>query len=169
MTTMSTAMLQTPDPARSAAAILGGDSDIEAAWDVLRHLESTYPGFGRWYWGRVVPGLASGTRRIFVHTAREAITGVVIAKRGARERKLCTVWVAADARGMSVAGSLVEEASEWLGHRRPLLTVPEERLAEFLPLARRRDYELTEALPSFYRERRTEYVFNGRLRPDVLD
>lgn len=137
-------------------------------WPSLAHLEDTYPGFSLWYRERVIPGLATGERRLFVDMRDGSCGGVVIAKRDAHERKLCTVWVAETARGRGVAGRLMDEAIDWLEDACPLLTVPEERLNEFLALARRRRFQLTQKLPSFYRLGRAEYVFNGLLRADRM-
>ena len=138
--------------------------DVERIWSALSHLEKTYPGFRMWFWGRVVRGLETGQRKYFLSTEAADLVGIVIAKRDRLERKLCTVWVRSDRRGCGLATGLIDEASDWLEEDRPLLTVPQERLAEFMPLVWSRGYKLSEALSSFYRPNVTEYVFNGRLR-----
>jgi len=139
--------------------------DIDRVWGALSCLEMTYPGFGVWFHTRVVQGLEAGTRRFFVSSRGDRLSAVVIAKRDDLERKLCTVWVDPDHRGSGLATRLIDEASDWLEETHPLLTVPQERIAEFLPLVRSRDFALTQALPSYYRGDAIEYVFNGRLRP----
>lgn len=141
-----------------------GDRPIGEVWKSLSHLEATYPGFARWFWGIVEPGLRLGSRRVFVRRSGSGLEGIVIAKRDPAERKLCTVWTAPHARGLRVATGLVAEAIDWLEDPLPLLTVPEERMPEFRGLVAGFGFEATEALPSYYRSGRTEYVFNGRLR-----
>ena len=78
----------------------------------------------------MVPGLHRGSRQIFFED-NGRITGVVIAKRSRAERKLCTVWVDHDAAGNGLGTALMIEAMAWLDTKRPLITVPEERVSEF--------------------------------------
>ena len=146
--------------------VQGMADDVERVWQSLSHLESTYPGFALWYRTRVVGGLGAGTRRLFLSSDDDRLTAVVIAKREGRERKLCTVWVHPGHRGGGLATRLIDEASDWLGERRPLLTVPHERIDEFLPLVRTRGFVLRQALRSYYRQDVVEYVFNGSLNRD---
>jgi len=138
--------------------------DIDRVWGALSGLETIYPRFGVWFRIRVVDGLEAGTRRLFLSSCGDRLSAVVIAKRDDLERKLCTIWVDPDHRGSGLATRLIDEASDWLEETHPLLTVPQERIAEFLPLVRSRDFALTQALRSYYREDAIEYVFNGRLR-----
>lgn len=137
----------------------------DEVWPLLAHLAGTYPGFRTWFWDTFAAGIPRGERRAFVHEGQGRIDGVVLAKADSRERKLCTIWVAPHARGRRIASDLVEEACDWLEDPLPLLTVPEERLAELTPLMRARGFQPTEALPSCYRAGRVEHVFNGRLIP----
>lgn len=158
-------MLHTRPPASpTGVPIPHPTAMVEQVWPRLAQLETTYPGFRAWFWGKVAPGLEIGDRRVFIHAGSASVDGVVIAKRNASERKLCTIWVAPEARGRRIASDLVDEAIDWLEDPLPLLTVPEERLAELTPLARSRGFELSQAIESCYRAGRTEYVFNGRLR-----
>lgn len=136
---------------------------LDDAWGELSHLEDTYPGFRAWFWGKVSLGVAGGTRRLFTLHDTRSIHGIVIAKRTDDERKLCTVWVAENARRRGVASALIDEACDWLAAARPLITVPEERMPELGPLLGRRGFVHTASLPSFYRPGRTEHVFNGQL------
>lgn len=138
---------------------------LEQVWLCLEHLESQYPGFRTWFWNKVAPGIEAGERRVFTHTGRDGVNGAVIAKSHGRERKLCTIWVAPAARERGIASDLVDEALDWLEDPRPLLTVPEERLAELTPLTRARGFTPTQSIRSCYRTGRVEYVFNGRLIP----
>jgi GNAT superfamily N-acetyltransferase len=137
----------------------------DEAWACLSHLVAAYPGFETWYWSKVEPGLALGSRRIFVQRSGSALLGVVIAKREREERKLCTVWTAASARRAGVASSLIAEAMDWLDVDRPLLTVPEERMPEFAGIVSMLHFERTQVLASYYRPGCAEHVFNGCLAP----
>lgn len=159
-------MLNTRSSAVSSAPLLSpSQPKLEEVWLRLKHLEATYPGFRSWFWSKVAPGVGAGERRVFTHTGRDGVDGAVIAKSDDRERKLCTIWVAPAARGRGVASDLVDEALDWLKDPHPLLTVPDERLAELTPLVRARGFRLTQRIRSCYREGRVEHIFNGSLIP----
>ena len=159
-------MLNTPTLAVSPAPLLSPSRpELEEVWLRLKHLETTYPGFRNWFWSKVASGVRVGERRVFTHAGRDGVDGAVIAKSDGRERKLCTIWVAPAARGQGLASDLVDEALDWLEEPHPLLTVPDDRLAELTPLVRARGFSLTQSIRSCYREGRIEYVFNGHLIP----
>ena len=107
------------------------------------------PGVG--HWGTVIPGLISGERRLFVERHEDRLSGLVIAKRS-DERKLCTIWTRPELRGRGVATRLVDDALEWLGTDRPLVTVPGETLESY-------------AVDRYYRDDSAEHILNVSLRP----
>lgn len=124
-----------------------------------------YPGFRSWYYGKVVPGVERGDRAIFIVGSETAVLGAAIAKRSAKERKLCTLWVEKNARGEGVAGALVDTSFRWLGTSSPLFTIPEERMVEFRGLLNRWRCSITQREIGIYRPGKIEFVFNGQLRP----
>ncbi len=130
-------------------------------WPTLAPLSAVYPGFERWFRGKVHVGIAGGRRRVFVVGPHWAPLAIAIAKRERAENKLCTLWVAPQARGSGVGSDLVEEVFDWLGDRSPLLTVPSERFTEFGPLIRRYGFVETARMTSLYRPGVVEHVFNG--------
>jgi len=138
------------------------------AWDRLCHLEITYPGFEKWFWGKVVPGLGSGQRTILCRQDSEGVSAIAITKRGELERKICTVWVRETARGRGLAFDLMQEAIDRLEVKRPLLTVPSERFAEFEPLTKRLGFIETKRHLSLYRRGVIEHVYNGEFQPTQL-
>ncbi|MBL1258623.1 hypothetical protein [Methylocystis sp. Sn-Cys] len=140
--------------------------DFDAIFGALKELERTYPGFGEWYFGKVVPGVYAGERLLLAHVSGATISGVAIAKRGT-EQKLCTLWVHPDARLSRVGTELAEEAFEWMGNSKPLFTVPEERLHEFKGLLRRWSFGPGLSVCGYYGQGRVEHVFNGTLLPTM--
>lgn len=136
----------------------------EDVYAALSSVHSIYPGFERWFWGKVIPEL-SGERSMFLDWHGGGITGVVIAKRSFNERKLCTVWVDERYRDRGIASSLISEASEWLATDHPMITIPRSRLASFAGVLRSGRFVQTQALDSYYRHDEAEFVFNGWLPP----
>jgi GNAT superfamily N-acetyltransferase len=122
-----------------------------------------YPGFHDWFFGKVVPGIRTGERRMIPVTADGKLTGVAICKRTEAEKKLCTLWVAPEARRHGVAADLANDAFAWLGTSKPLFTVPEELVVNFSGLLRAWSFPQPVPYPELYRQERVEYVFNGRI------
>lgn len=136
-------------------------------WPVLRSLEAVYPGFGRWYWDKVVPGLATGERGLFLIGPASSPKALAIAKRDSGERKVCTLWVKPSERSRGLGRRLLEEAVDWVGVDRPLFTVPQERYAELLPLTQKLGFRETARVESLYRPGIVEHIFNGSQTPTL--
>jgi hypothetical protein len=134
-----------------------------SVYAALSHLEHMYPGFKKWFWHTVLPGLDDGTRRMFIKEHESKIIGVVIAKSNCDERKLCTVWVDPGFLGHGLGKDLMRSAMEWLNTDQPTISVPEERLSEFRRIFATWGFRLTQTLDSYYRPGRLEYIFNGAL------
>lgn len=145
---------------RSFAAHAG---DVVRVYDSIKHLDTCYPDFERWYWGTVVPGLADGTRLLETVVREGELVGILISKRTEEEQKLCTLWVHPKFAGSGVGVRLIRAGCEWVGSRTPLATVPEERMSEFADLLPRLGFTLTQIARSYYRDGKAEYVYNGQL------
>lgn len=144
-----------------ARRVIDPTGRADAAWRALHSLEAMYPGFRRWYWGKVVPGLATGERHIFLDGHVSSPRGLAIAKRDSTEAKVCTLWVAPSERGRGLGQELLEKAVEWVGVDHPLFTVPQERYDELLPLTQKLGFCETAPLESLYRPGIVEHIFNG--------
>ena len=153
-------------PERRAAFSIGAHS-THSIFATLSHLEDTYPGFRAWFYGKVGSPHSREERATFVQKRNGRICGIAIAKRSFAERKLCTLWVQPEARTSGIAAELGAQAFEWLGTRKPLFTVPEERIPEFRTLLNRWDFQVQQTLIGYYRPERAEYVFNGQLKPNM--
>jgi hypothetical protein len=134
-------------------------------FDSIKHLECVYPGFDAWFHGKVIPGLRDGSRKLFLESAAGRVAGLAIAKRTSTERKLCTLWVAREARNHGLAARLADEAFDWLGTTKPLFTVPDIRIEEFTGLLTRWEFVETQIVEDIYRRTSREFVFNGLLCP----
>lgn len=140
--------------------------DYNRIYEKVEHLKAVdYPEFHHWFWHKVVPGYENNTRGIFVRADGNRITGIAIAKRGL-ERKLCTLWVDEAFRDRGLAGSLADEAFNWLQTRKPLFSVSKKKLNEFRGLLRSWDFGSGVQYEGYYHQSATEIVFNGSLRPD---
>jgi GNAT superfamily N-acetyltransferase len=134
------------------------------AYPRLAHLDGTYPEFALWFWTKCAPGVANGTRKIFAIRS-DSDYAIVIAKKALTERKLCTVFVSKGFENRGIGTRLIESALGWLECRKPLLTVPEERLPRFEPILARIGFSLSGIMDSCYRPGAREFIFNGHLFP----
>lgn len=139
----------------------------ETLWPTLAPLEALYPTFRNWYFGKVLPGLTTGTRELIVAGPPDTPTGVAIVKREIAETKICTVWVAEDQREAGIGRELLERAIDVSGVALPLFSVPAERHEAFKPLLRRFGFAETARITSLYRSGVVEHVFNGVIRPPL--
>jgi ribosomal protein S18 acetylase RimI-like enzyme len=152
-------------PAHVAAAALRPATICTSArtHNVAMDVGSLYPDFDVWFHRKVMPGLRKGTRLLLADQVDDRVLGIAIAKRE-EEKKLCTLWVSPEARGLGIGPALAEEAFEWIGSYRPLFTVPQERMPEFKNLINCLGFCQAQKLVGYYRPGIAEYVFNGLLQ-----
>jgi GNAT superfamily N-acetyltransferase len=145
----------------TATASRGTSGSLAGLFQSIAQLEAFYPHFRLWFWGKVAPGLATGSRQILAACSKDDLVGLAILKRELSERKICTLWVAPSGRNDGVGTRLVGQALAWLECEKPLITVCQERLDELQPLLRKFGFTLEQVCESYYRAARLEYVFNG--------
>ena len=117
----------------SVNGIFTSGLSVDDVYLVLYPMEGIYPDFNVWFYDKIARRHESEERAVFIRHMHGRIAAVAIAKRSDAERKLCTLWVDPLRRGSGIAADLGERAFEWLGTRKPLFTIPEERMAEFDP------------------------------------
>jgi GNAT superfamily N-acetyltransferase len=138
----------------------------DEAYPRLAHLHITYPEFAVWFWSKCAPGVANGSRKIFTIWS-DTDCGIVIAKKAPAERKLCTVFVSKGFQNQGIGTRLMGLALTWLECQRPVLTVPEEHLAQFEAMLIRIGFSLSHIVDSCYRPGAKEFIFNGHIFPDT--
>lgn len=137
--------------------------EILKIYEALEELRREYPDFRHWYFHSVVPGLADGSRSILLLKDGIKNAGILIAKDDGREKKLCTLRVHPQYRGLGGGRLLLAAAQELLGTSKPLVTVSEDHLFEFRSLFQRQGYRLWGIYRDCYRPGCREYSFNGPL------
>ena len=125
----------------------------EIAYRRLEQIRVIYPDFAFWFWRTCAPGLLIGSRRIFsVQSDNEC--AIVIAKKSSEERKLCTIFVSKGFQNRGIATRLIWSALHWLECRKPILTISDERMAEFRPILSRFDFSRPKSVDSVLSLRR---------------
>ena len=89
------------------------------------------------------------------------LAGILILKNTDREKKICSLRVIEKFRNKGIGKRLFEEAFEYLGTTKPLITLPEECYKDaFKRLLEKYNFTETNKLEGVYRDNRIEYFFN---------
>lgn len=141
------------------------DPERQPSWtmimDFLYAMSGSYPGIGKWYRERVMPGLKDGTRKLFWRYNDDGdLIALGIAKKTLDEKKICTLRVAPGARGLGVGFHLTEEMLNWLEERSPHFTIAEGKLPELKQWIDHYGFRKTDEHFGLYVPHKTELLFN---------
>ena len=145
--------------------VLDSESEkLELVFEFLKNLKSEYPNFYEWYYGKVYDGLKSKTRSILLayNVDDQKIAGVSILK-DFEEKKICTFRVASEFQHRGIGTELMKKSIEILDTTSPLITVPEEHVAEFDKLLKKFDFKEFHRYLDYYRKEKYEISYNGYL------
>lgn len=131
--------------------------------DDIAYLRGSYPNFDEWFFHKVVPGVISGERSIFIEQRNSSIAGILILKHTLEEKKLCTLRVRPGYESLGLGVRLFETAFEVLGTEKPLLSVSEETHPKFARLFDHFNFTQHETYLGKYLPLRKEFAFNGVL------
>lgn len=140
-------------------------ADCRRTFAFIRPAKKFYPDLDVWFFTKVIPGVVAGDDILLMAEDEGRISGVALAKSGSRdgEKKLRCVRVAPDIRCNGLATLLITKAIERLDCKKPLVSVPEECIHQFLGLfVNRFGFTLTKVVSGLYRPGKLEYEFNGR-------
>jgi GNAT superfamily N-acetyltransferase len=104
--------------------------------DHLRGLFPLYPGIMSWYSAKVLPQILSdhGQRNIFCLVPTDypsVMAAFCILKNGPTERKVCTLYVDKEYRGIGLGERLFEKAFEFLQTRFPEFSMKENAFSSY--------------------------------------
>ena len=134
---------------------------ISKAYEITEGTDKDYKDRFLWYWKKVLPGVLDGTRDVFLVKSN---SGCAVLKKEDSERKICTLFVLDEYRGMGIATALLEEAFKYLGTTTPLITIPEYRVEQFIPIIKKYGWRKTQILKKgYYSNLSREFVFNGKI------
>ena len=124
-------------------------------------VKNDYPDYKEWYTKVQVPGLYTNERNIIIAHINEKIVGFVSLKKTPTEKKICTFYVEKSFRRNKIGTILVEKAIEFLEESRPLITIPMDKLNEFIRIANKYNWEITDIKENLYRTSTPEVIVNG--------
>ena len=124
-------------------------------------VKNDYPDYKEWYTKVQVPGLYTNERNIIIAHINDKIVGFVSLKKTPTEKKICTFYVEKNYRRNQIGTILVEKAIEFLEESRPLITIPMDKLNEFIRIANKYNWEITDIKENLYRTNTPEVIVNG--------
>ena len=126
-------------------------------------VKDDYPDYKEWYTKVQVPGLYTNERNIIIAHINEQIVGFVSLKKTPTEKKICTFYVEKSFRKNQIGTILVEKAIEYLEEEKPLITIPMDKLNEFIRIGNKYNWKVTDIIENLYRINNPEVIVNGEL------
>ena len=125
-----------------------------------------YPKHKSWFFQKHLPATLtenSGRDIIFAYDKNKYLYGTAFIKKDADEKKICTLFVSPDARGLGVGTALVEKSMEILATTKPMITLADYKLKMFEGLIKKYQWEQTQVVSGLYNDHAKELVYNGIL------
>lgn len=156
---------------------LGAFSDlVNASYQLTDWISKDYPDHCLHFYGKYVPGIFSGSREIIACRIDSKLVAVAFLKKALEasqlgpnghsemERKLSTLFVDPNYRRQGIADELLQKSFAWLGTTKPLATIAEYKLDQFLSVIKKYNWQETQILePGYYNNHHREHVFNGKI------
>lgn len=125
-----------------------------------------YPKHKSWFYQKHLPATFipdSGRDIVFAYDANGKTYGTAFIKQDPQEKKICTLFVSEEARGLGVGTKLVEKSMKLLGTTKPMITLADYKLPMFQGLIKKYGWVKTETVEGLYNDKHKELVYNGSL------
>ncbi len=133
-------------------------------------IKKTYPEYGKWLKEKFFPGLKDGSRKLIIakdETGR--LAGAILLKNTAEEKKICSLFVRKECRGLGIAGKLMQESFKVLRTDRPLLSVADKNYPQIQKLLNLYHFKFSYRKRGAYMAENTEYYFNNEATEILKD
>lgn len=130
-------------------------------------VKQDYPDYKNWYTNTQIPGIYDNTRNIIIAHINDRIVGFVSLKKTPIEKKICTFYVEKKFRKNKIGTILVEKAIEYLEESQPLITIPMDKLNDFIKISNRYNWQVTDIKENLYRTTTPEVIVNGTKEIEV--
>ena len=122
-----------------------------------------YPDYKNWFLSKQVTGLYDNTRNIIIAHIDGKLVGFTSLKKTDKEKKICTFYVEKRFRKNQIGSKLVEKSIEFLETEQPLITIPMDKLNEFIKIGNKFNWQVTNIIENLYRINNPEVIVNGEL------
>ncbi|MGG3510224.1 GNAT family N-acetyltransferase [Paenibacillus lautus] len=149
-----------------------GEKSKDKLYNYLKDLSESYPQFEEWFYNVVIPEVEekNGEREILVVLSviegnpQAILSGIAILKKTKDEKKICTFRVHEDFKNKGIGTELFERCFEYLGTKKPIISISEDRIEMFKYHIEKYKFEKTQEICGIYKPDSIEYVFNGYLK-----
>lgn len=134
-------------------------------YDITDFISADYPKHRSWFYQKHLPATFeenSGRDIIYAHDENK-IYGTAFIKQDELEKKICTLFVDNDSRGMGIGTKLIEKSMEILQTTKPLITFADYKLPMFEGIISKYGWQQTQVIKGLYNDKSLEYVYNGYL------
>ena len=138
----------------------------EQLYNMTDFICEDYPKHKTWFYKKHLPAVFtpnSGRDIIFACDKDKKIYGTSFIKEDDVEKKICTLFVSPEARGMGVGTLLVEKSMELLQTTKPMITIADYKEPMFKGLIEKYGWVKTEEVSGLYNDKHNELVYNGSL------
>ena len=141
---------------------------IDEVLVISMQVKNDYPDYKSWFLNKQVTGLYDNTRNIIVAHIDGRLVGFTSLKKTSTEKKICTFYVEKRFRKNQIGTKLVEKSIEYLETERPLITIPMDKLNEFIKIGNKYNWKVTNIIENLYRINNPEVIVNGNLLENNL-
>ena len=132
----------------------------DTIFDVFQSMEIKYSNFSDWYDKIFVEVLMDNMRRdIVLAVDGTTIAGIMILKDMDGEKKVCNIVVLPAYRKQGIANEFFEIAFEYLGTRKPMLSMSQDLVPSFSGIIRKFKFKLTN-IDQAYNTDKAEFYYN---------
>lgn len=138
----------------------------DALYELTDFICDDYPKHKSWFYQKHLPATLtenSGRDIIFAYDKDKNLYGTSFIKKDLEEKKICTLFVSPNARGLGVGTALVEKSMEILGTTKPMITFADYKLEMFEGLIKKYNWVQTQIVSGLYNDHAKELVYNGIL------
>lgn len=130
---------------------------------ISMQVKNDYPDYKSWFLSKQVTGLYDNTRNIIIAHIDGKLVGFTSLKKTDTEKKICTFYVEKRFRRNQIGSKLVEKSIEFLETEQPLITIPMDKLNEFIKIGNKYNWKVTNIIENLYRINNPEVIVNGNL------
>lgn len=135
-------------------------------YDMTDFISTDYPKHKSWFYEKHLPAAFtenSGRDIIYAFDENGKLHGTAFIKQDEDEKKICTLFVDNEARGLGIGTKLVEKSMEILHTTTPLITLADYKLPMFEGLIKKYNWKQTQVVKGLYNDKSVELVYNGQL------
>ena len=127
-------------------------------------VKKDYPDYKTWFLTKQIPGIFDSTRNLIIAHIKDRLVGFVSLKKTDTEKKICTFYVEKSFRKNKIGTILVEKAIAYLEEEKPLITIPMDKLGDFIKIGNHYGWKISDIKQGLYREDIPEVIVNDELR-----